>query len=449
MILKTRTLDLPEKECAKLNIVFDIVLLLSNSIMMVYFITVFNNFTFNVKKNRTLIPVVLVLFSWFVICHFLIKNIIISNVGIFVLLLFYGIVSSKKLKGIFPAIIIAVSFISVDLVVYYSATSLIKDFETLLKGNDTITWNIFELIQTILLFAVIKSVIFIIKPNKKDTWKSFVLTFIFSFTTFLGLWQTLRMITIDLSSESKKQLFIISVSFAITNLLLYILLYQQQKLLRIKYESQFLNSLASFEDEKFTETRDYLEEIKSIKHDMNQHFTIVNGFLSDNNIESCKEYIASVTKSFTEDKYHFSLGNRIVDYIVNYKLSRNNEIKPIVYGSLGNTSDIAEKDLACLLGNILDNAIEGALQSYDKKIDLCFLRQNLSRVIICKNSIDKSVVSNNPDLSSTKDEVSSHGYGTKIVRRIVTKYNGMIDYFEEDNMFCVQVIIPDMSGLSS
>jgi hypothetical protein len=39
-----------------------------------------------------------------------------------------------------------------------------------------------------------------------------------------------------------------------------------------------------------------------------------------------------------------------------------------------------------------------------------------------------------------------HGYGTKIVKRIVSDYRGMVDYFEEFGMFGVQIVLPDAEG---
>ena len=100
--------------------------------------------------------------------------------------------------------------------------------------------------------------------------------------------------------------------------------------------------------------------------------------------------------------------------------------------------------MLCLVGNILDNAVEAiARVKRDKKrIELLFLRQNSNRIIICKNTIEKSVLGENSELKTTKAPSSEHGYGTKIIAKIVSDYGGMVDYFEEFNMFGVQVILP-------
>ena len=66
-------------------------------------------------------------------------------------------------------------------------------------------------------------------------------------------------------------------------------------------------------------------------------------------------------------------------------------------------------------------------------------------MILFKNTIGRSVLKSNPDLKSTKKDGSSHGYGHKIVEKIVKDHRGMIDYFEEGDMFGVQIILPGIS----
>ena len=95
-----------------------------------------------------------------------------------------------------------------------------------------------------------------------------------------------------------------------------------------------------------------------------------------------------------------------------------------------------------MIGNILDNAIEAIAPLERKKIELLFLKQNSNRVIICKNTIAESVLVKNKDLHSTKKVDGSHGYGHIIINKIVEDYHGMVDYYEEDGMFGVQVVLP-------
>jgi sensor histidine kinase regulating citrate/malate metabolism len=137
--------------------------------------------------------------------------------------------------------------------------------------------------------------------------------------------------------------------------------------------------------------------------------------------------------------------NRVLDYLINSKLCSLENTQVVISGSVGDLSDIADTDLACLMGNILDNAIDAINSVPEKRIELLFSLQNMNRIIICKNTIVKSVLATNPQLNSTKRASKNHGYGMKIISEIVEKHHGMIDYFEEFDMFGIQIILPKPS----
>lgn len=120
-----------------------------------------------------------------------------------------------------------------------------------------------------------------------------------------------------------------------------------------------------------------------------------------------------------------------------------NDTQVVISGSIGDLSDIKETDLACLLGNIIDNAVDATRQAKEKRIELFFMRQNSNRIIICKNTTNNSVLQGNRELRSTKHDGHSHGYGTKIIKKIASDYNGMVEFFEDIDMFGVQVLLPD------
>jgi sensor histidine kinase regulating citrate/malate metabolism len=62
--------------------------------------------------------------------------------------------------------------------------------------------------------------------------------------------------------------------------------------------------------------------------------------------------------------------------------------------------------------------------------------------ILIKNKILSSVLSENPDLETTKKDAENHGFGIKSIRDIIEKYNGTIDFYEYDNFFCADAFIP-------
>jgi sensor histidine kinase regulating citrate/malate metabolism len=105
--------------------------------------------------------------------------------------------------------------------------------------------------------------------------------------------------------------------------------------------------------------------------------------------------------------------------------------------------DMQEKDITSLLGNILDNAIEGAAKSKDKKyIDFSIQKTESGCVISCENSIGEKPVIKRGKLVTSKNNNSQHGIGTENIKDIVTKYRGEVRFDFDDEMFCVRVVMP-------
>ena len=61
--------------------------------------------------------------------------------------------------------------------------------------------------------------------------------------------------------------------------------------------------------------------------------------------------------------------------------------------------------------------------------------------ITCKNTITFSILGNNPEMNTTKNDVDLHGKGIRILRDIAQKYNGEILIKEYENELSVSMII--------
>ena len=222
---------------------------------------------------------------------------------------------------------------------------------------------------------------------------------------------------------------------------------QVQSLLKSKYDLMLLQDRMKFEKSRVEEASAIWANIRQVKHDLKNHFTVLNGKLEEGDTDSCKKYLSELNQTVESMGNLIKSGNSVIDYLINSKLSNIGDVQVLISGYVGNYSDIEDIDLACILGNIIDNAIEAQMKVMtEKRIELHFLQMNANRIIICKNTISESVLQKNKTLKSTKDSPDLHGLGHQIVENTVQKYNGMINYFEENAMFGVHIILPEISS---
>ena len=98
-------------------------------------------------------------------------------------------------------------------------------------------------------------------------------------------------------------------------------------------------------------------------------------------------------------------------------------------------------DICILIGNLLDNAILAAKESKEKQITLNIQPQDTYVSIFVSNSIDKSILKDNPELKTTKTNKDYHGYGIKNIKKVAETYNGLVRFYEDNNLFISDILL--------
>lgn len=99
-------------------------------------------------------------------------------------------------------------------------------------------------------------------------------------------------------------------------------------------------------------------------------------------------------------------------------------------------------DFCILLGNLMDNAIEAAMQCENKKTVELKIKQQKNHISIhIRNSYSGQLIEKNNRFMTTKTDKINHGIGLKSIGRIVKKYNGNINFERNDNLFNVYVFL--------
>lgn len=189
--------------------------------------------------------------------------------------------------------------------------------------------------------------------------------------------------------------------------------------------------------------RGQYEEIRSIRHDMKQHLTAVNALQLAGKYESAQKYISNISEQIEKIEMLMDVGSDFVNAILNSKLSlaKSKGIE-VLCNSSSDVSGISEYDLCSLIGNMLDNAIEAAEKIPGSAVvEVSILSDRYKLMITVSNSIPRTVLGENSGLATTKSDPGLHGFGVKSIKAIAEKYNGSVDYYEEDMMLFCRVIL--------
>ncbi|MGN0317337.1 MAG: GHKL domain-containing protein [Lachnospira sp.] len=275
--------------------------------------------------------------------------------------------------------------------------------------------------------------------NMKNSYRKIVLlTYIFC-SVFI-------MITFFVIESVKKELFLVIITILLSLVIIIkSMKYKENEMIRNLYKLQVDSINKQIDELMYAET-----ELKKIKHDINSHLRILEEFL-------CTEYedIDEFRKKQAQMKLYLkssmgeldsyldevSTGNDVLDIIYRTRKKMCNSKNILFYAtSVGDISNVFDTvDYVGLLTNLLDNAIEANDKITDDSakrfVEITIESEKEHAVIKVSNPLPLgSKIESNSEWKTDKEDYRNHGYGTKIIKDIVRKYNGRIEYEIKDNM---------------
>lgn len=180
-------------------------------------------------------------------------------------------------------------------------------------------------------------------------------------------------------------------------------------------------------------------ETNKIKHDLRNFCIGIAAELKQGNTETAIEKLCSV---YGEDSPLKDNSDSAVEFILSAKAEKAAAVgvKLIWECVTPQGIKVSDVDLAIILGNAIDNAVEAAEKTPNKgTVEVFILPRNNLLVIKIKNPVNGFVDVN--DLSSTKSDKSSHGFGIISMKQLVEKYDGEIVFTLNEGVFTTRIIM--------
>lgn len=380
-----------------------------------------------------------------------------EGIGIIISILIIYIYSLINLKGTFMQKMFWSIFV---MLLIMGITAVVLSIEGCIIGKSYLDLVIQKDLYRFVGVVVIQIVLFyltrfMIKRTKKDStyslkWNEwFVLLIIPVISIFTMSFVSLIIINIEEQLSPMQHIFsILSIlGILMTNSLVYVLYVNMQKDHAKQLEYSILQQAFKSQEKSVEETKILYQSVRSIRHDLKQHFQVALTMLHSGKIDEAVDYMEKYNDTVLDGiSNKVFCDNDVVNYIINSKskICSDRHIKIYIYIA-NEIPEFSDLDLCVLLGNALDNAIEGVPVDGNNEIYLELRNVDNFFMISVKNTITNSVLEYNPNLISTKNEKEVHGLGILSMKEVVQKYNGSIEFYESDNKFCCDMLldIPD------
>lgn len=188
----------------------------------------------------------------------------------------------------------------------------------------------------------------------------------------------------------------------------------------------------------------FVKEMKAVRHDIKNQLLTIMQYADEGKNNNIKEYVNVLTNNYLPNILNYiNTNNAAFDAVINSKIAVCNQKNIFMEVNIKQDTNISipPVEIAVLFGNLLDNAIDAAKDTNEKRITLDIQKNASYLIIFVSNSIKSSVLKDNENLETSKPDKELHGIGIKSIKNIVEKHNGIIQFYEEEDEFCCHIMI--------
>lgn len=195
------------------------------------------------------------------------------------------------------------------------------------------------------------------------------------------------------------------------------------------------------------ETELSILQMRDVRHNMRNHFLSILAYAEKKEYKMIIQFVKDV---MDEGKLNISnacnTGNIVTDSLVGYweKVAEDRGIEFQSEISIPMEMPFRGADISLILGNLLENAVEGADKAKTRKyirFKLKYDKNNL--IIVVENNYKGQLIRGKSEvLRTTKSDAANHGIGLPSVRRAIEKYHGMLIIDDSvPDRFVVRVVL--------
>lgn len=345
--------------------------------------------------------------------------------GTGIVLLILLLYKSKGIQAVFVGIAFCAIYMMIDVFIILLASILSIDSNLIMSHS--ISRCIYIVTTHILLLVVISIVLCFVQQKSSAITFPFILILSpgYIISIFLGL-SFCRYLQ---DSEEDLPLPFLFASIALLYMNIVIVFYAQQAKLSAdkKRENELAEHHYKMQELYYAQLQNEQNETRALFHDISKRMKAMNALICDNSSTQASELLAETQRLYGSIGNVVDVGNSIISAILNeYKNRAIRERIAFSFSvSIPAQLQISAVDCYILLGNTLDNAIEGALSvpENERKIHLQLRQHQGTLFYKLENTCTEG--------HSTRKRSKNHGYGLQNVRKCIDKYSGeMVTSFE-------------------
>lgn len=230
----------------------------------------------------------------------------------------------------------------------------------------------------------------------------------------------------------------------LVNILLYYLFFQLSVGENARERLQFIDFYLSRQKEEQQYLEHAYQEIRKLSHDLNKYLSVVFSLLEQGDINAAMDELKKRQLEVAQNQV-LDTGYPVLNSILTYKfqVAQEQGIKTQLFWNLTEPLYVHLTDLAVILSNGLDNAIEAAQQVTEQAPFISVTvdaKDGFVKVRISNNAVAAPVIADGK-IVTTKQDKLLHGFGLESIGQLAQKYDGHSSLEYQDYVVTLKVIL--------
>lgn len=180
-------------------------------------------------------------------------------------------------------------------------------------------------------------------------------------------------------------------------------------------------------------------EVAKAHHDYKNQLNTIYNLLNEEKTGQAKSYIENLISVIKGENSNIKTKYEVLDAVLNSKITEAKKQNINIYCNidLPSSMQVQENDLCTIIYNLLDNAITANMRVENRQeryIDIKIKSINKMLFIIIKNNFQAENTEN-------KERDITHGYGISNIKKVVKKYDGILENSISEKEYTAKVMI--------
>ena len=213
--------------------------------------------------------------------------------------------------------------------------------------------------------------------------------------------------------------------------------------MEVSREFQYIRLRREMEKTHYEIIQQKNDDHAGMVHDIKHHLRYLSQLAASEDWEELKRFLQILQQDFSSRTQGVYTDDKILNVILCEKAAQAHQQKIDFQVELtAGISFLNPMDACTLMGNLLDNALEGAASAPGKKFIRLQIRpfNNTFVIVRVENSFSGELKSRGRRLLSTKPQ-GHHGYGMKSIEQIAERTGGSMEYIVQDEIFQTTVLL--------